>query len=199
MSSLFGFSTSSRPQLGSTASLYSLLPDSKHTLITFLGAAQLLSVDLLPITYNSALVDAGVGGTATLRERLISRNLSLLFKRIHPRHFPQYPAKIAEGIVFRTLTAEITTARHYNVVRSKYLAHLEGVSWDIESDGKVWPVLVYEKAKYGSIRTASENPELMTSIELNLKMKLQICFHVAKGLVTLHSNGIFDAGTEDYG
>jgi len=194
MSVFIGSSAPSSPYFGfgRHTSLCSALPDSKYTLIVFLGAAQLLSVDFLPITWNSALNDAGVGGTATLRERLISQNLSLLFKRVHPRHFPQYEAKIAEGIVFRTLVSELETARHYDVVKSSFLAHLEGVSWDIEPNGEVWPVLVYEKAKYGSVRTVMESSHMLGSITLDLVTRLQICLHIAKGLNTLHRNGDYD-------
>jgi hypothetical protein len=90
----------------------------------------------------------------------------------------------------RTLVAELETARNYEVVKSEFLAHLEGVSWDVEPNGEVWPVLVYEKAKYGSVRTAVESPHVLAPITLDLVTRLQICTHIAKGLATFHRNGV---------
>jgi hypothetical protein len=145
-------SSSLYSRFGGHSSTCLTLPNSKYTLIAFLGAAQILSVDLLPITWNSALNDVGVGGTATLRERLISQNLSFLFKRVHPRHFQDYEARVAEDIAYRTLVAELETARNYEVVKSEFLAHLEGVSWDgqclctrkpnMVASGLLWRVLM---------------------------------------------------------
>lgn len=181
MSSCFGFSSRSQQHFG--------LPDSKNTFFSFLGSAQLLSVDLLPITWNPALEDAGAGATATLHERSISRNLSLVFKRVEPSNFPYYTEKDIEDEVYRTLTAEIATARHPDVVKSDYLAHLEGVCWDIERDGNVWPVLVYEKARYGSLKSIVESPRTVAPTMLGVTAKLRICTHIARGLATLHHSG----------
>jgi hypothetical protein len=149
-------SVSSRPalQFGSASTDTSSLPDSRWNLVTFLCIAQTLSVDLLPITWHSALGQAGVGGTATLRERLVNVSLSLLFKRVHPKLFPHCAKAVAEKMAFRTLSTEMWIARHYNVVKSAFLINLEDVSWDVENDGKVWPVLVYEKAEHGRSYTA---------------------------------------------
>lgn len=170
----------------SYTSLVSNPPNFQWNLISFVGAAQLLAVDFLPITWHSALTEAGRGGTATLRERLINSTLSLLFKRVHPQHFQQYGTD-ATSKVYETLAAEISTARHADVVKSAHLAHLEGISWDVESDGTVWPVLVYEKAEYGSVRTTMEKRQ--NEAPLDIHAKLRICEHVANGLATLHNAG----------
>ncbi|PVH99786.1 hypothetical protein DM02DRAFT_656069 [Periconia macrospinosa] len=182
MSFFFGFASRSQQHLG--------LLDSRNTLLSFLGTAQLLSVDLLPITWNPALKDVGAGGMATLHERSISRNLSLVFKRVDPNNFPHYTEKATEDMVYRTLAAEIATARHYEVVESDYLAHLEGVCWDIERGGKVWPVLVYEKARYGSLKSIVESPQIVAPTTLDVTAKLRICTHIARGLATLHHSAI---------
>jgi hypothetical protein len=190
-------STSSTPHLrfGSASTDTSSLPDSRWNLVTFLCIAQTLSVDLLPITWHSALEQAGIGATATLRERLVNVSLSLLFKRVHPRHFAHLPEAVAERMTFKTLSTEMWIARHHGVVKSPYLINLEGVSWDVEKDGRVWPVLVYEKAEHGSLEEFLKKTSVTsshTSALTSFSEKVQICAQIAQGIATLHKAGMSD-------
>lgn len=49
-------------------------------LYSFLGVAQNLCVDFLPVTWQRALEDAGLGGTSHIRQAPINAQMSYVFK-----------------------------------------------------------------------------------------------------------------------
>jgi hypothetical protein len=50
--------------------------------LSFLGIAQSLKVDFLPITWQPALDTIGYGGTAKIRQTLVNIQMSFAFKRL---------------------------------------------------------------------------------------------------------------------
>jgi hypothetical protein len=89
---------------------------------------------------------------------------------------------------FLALSTELWISRHYEVVKSDNLINLEGASWEVEDNGSVWPVLVYEKARHGSMKTLIEGGPHQ-GLPLSFPDKLSLCSHIASGIATLHKNG----------
>ncbi|KAF2805740.1 kinase-like protein, partial [Mytilinidion resinicola] len=162
------------------------------TFLGFLCHVQFNYLDFLPITWHAAMEQVGIGGTASLRERLVNISQSFVFKRVHPRHFPQHAKQTAESLVFKLLVKEIYVASHGDLFVCENVVNLEGVSWDIENDvdEKAWPVLVYEKAKYGSIKTFIEEKSSGLGIELGFSERLELCAQIARGIGCMHRAGI---------
>ena len=69
------------------------------------------------------------------------------------------------------------------------VASIEGICWDVVLGGKeVWPVLVFEKARYGDLT------KFMTSglgNELDSKHRLEMLFDIALAIRDLHATGRF--------
>ena len=70
---------------------------------------------------------------------------------------------------------------HPNIVR------LEGICWDVAPGGeRVWPVLVFEKARHRDLLTFMEQAE---GKSLSLEERLNICADIAVAINHMHSNG----------
>lgn len=85
---------------------------------------------------------------------------------------------------WRELIAEILVLGHPAVRSHSNIARIEGICWDLVSDEKVWPVLVFEKPQYGDLNT------FMTSNagkELDFKDRLDISLDVAFAVRDLHA------------
>ena len=171
-------------------------PLNRYDLIAFLGAAQTLKIDFLPITWQPALDHIGQGATAEIREASMNSNISFAFNR------PRF--QIAFDVEFETrllpsLIAEISILSHPSIRESPNIVRLEGICWEILSEGQVFsregpfdntrggvvPVLVFEKAKYGDLRN------FMTynlGRSLVLKDRLQLCIDIARAVEEMHSN-----------
>ena len=68
---------------------------------------------------------------------------------------------------------------HPNVVE------LEGICWDVQSEGKVWPVLVFQKTQPGDLESFMELP---AGRDLSIKDRLKLCMDVGTAIMDMHSN-----------
>lgn len=158
--------------------------EHKYDFLDFLGVAQSLKIDFLPITWQPGLEQVGEGGTAKIRQALIDIRMTFAFKRLkHPLHGEQ------ESRNLRALVAEISILGHPAVRPHPNIITLEGICWDVIDGGeKVWPVLVFEKTSCGDLNM------FMTSgpgRELNLQERLDILFDIALAIKDLHTIGNF--------
>ena len=180
-------------------------PLDVYDLIAFLGAAQTLKIDFLPIIWQPALDHIGQGATAEIREASMNVQTSFAFKR------PKF--KIPSDVEFETrvlpsLIAEMSVLSHPSIREFPNIVRLEGICFEIISEGYVFsrekpfdhskggvvPVLVFEKAKYGDLRNFMTTYNVGKT--LSLKDRLQFCIDIARAVEEMHSNSEPSFGTK---
>lgn len=154
----------------------------RYDLLTFLGVAQKLKIDFLPITWEPALDTLGSGATAHVRQALVNLQMSFAFK-----HFKSPQSVEEETTLFRALVTEILVLGNPTIRRHPHVVDIEGICWDVSvADQTVWPVLVHEKAPFGDLLT------FMTKgcgKELEFNTRLELCFDVSLAIRDLHAAG----------
>ena len=177
MSALISYTRS-----GETFQSASSISDQEYDLLDFLGVAQSLKIDFLPITWQPALDKLGEGGTAKIRQALVNLQTSFAFKHFkHPKSAEQ------EFQTWRALIAEISVLGSPTIRYHPNVANIEGICWDVVSgEKKVWPVLVFEKTRYWDLSKfmASDRGK-----ELDSKGRLDILFDIVLAVRDLHATG----------
>lgn len=170
---------------GKTYQSASSTSKQEYDFLDFLGIAQSLDIDFLPITWQPALDNVGEGGTAVIHQTLINSRMTFIFKHL------KRPRSAMERIRnLRALIAEISILGHPIIRSHPNIASIEGICWDVVlGDGEeVWPVLVFEKTQHGDLN------RFMTSgpgKELDTKNRLDMLFDVALAVRDLHTTGRF--------
>ena len=171
-------------------------PLNCYDLITFLGAAQTLKIDFLPIIWQPALEDIGRGATAEIREASMNVQTSFAFKR--PRFKDPFDIEF-ETRLLPTLLAEMSILSHPMIREFPNIVRLEGICFEIISEGYVFsreepfdhtrggvvPVLVFEKAKYGDLRNFMSCNAGKTLVS---KDRLHLCIDIVRAVKEMHSN-----------
>ena len=150
-----------------------------YNLLDVLGAAQRLRINFLPIRWQPALDEAGKGGTATIRQGLVSLEKTFAFKQMK-----RTQSLMKQTLYMGALIAEISILAHSNIKSHENIINVEGICWDVDSGrGTVWPVLVFEKAPYGDLKKfmASSNGR-----ELDFEKRVTILADVAIAVRDLH-------------
>ena len=160
------------------------ISDQEYDFLDFLGVAQSLKIDFLPITWQPALDLVGEGGTAEIRQALINLQTSFAFKHFkHPKFAEQ------ESQVWRALIAEISVLGSPTIRYHPNVAVIEGICWDVVNGGeKVWPVLVFEKTRIWDLNRFMKTGR---GKELDSKSRLNMLFDVALAVRDLHATGRF--------
>lgn len=158
--------------------------DSQCDFLSFLGIAQSLKIDFLPITWQPALDIIGQGGTAGIRQAMVNLQMSFAFKRLPSTEGIQSERGVAR--IFRAFIAEMSVLSHPSVRDHPNVIRLEGICWDMVSGGeKVWPVLVFEKARNGDLFTFMGQAE---GRSLTMVERLNICADIAMAVIHMHSS-----------
>lgn len=167
--------------------------------VTFLGVAQRLRIDFLPITWSPPLDRIGQGATAEIREAPANLQFSFAFKR--PLFRPCLDFKDFEARILPSLIAEISTLGLKSIRRHPNIITLEGICWEVISwegenisreelytsrKGGLLPVLVFETSKYGDLHHFMMQEE---GRNLSLAQKIEICTDVAKAVTEMHFHG----------
>ena len=167
---------------GETCQSAGSISDQEYNFLDFLGVAQSLKIDFLPITWQPALGKIGEGGTAKIYQALINVQASFTFKRLKS---PQ--STLEESRNWRALIAEISILGHPAIRIHSNIVRIEGICWDVVDSGEeVWPVLVFEKTSYGDLNY------FMTSgpgKELDWTDRLEMLFDIALTVRDLHVIG----------
>ena len=147
--------------------------------LAFLALAQNLGVDFLPITWHPAVQTLGAGTTAEVRQALVDIQTNFAFKRIGLERHDAFAALTSEVSVLKTVEVD----QHDNIIR------LVGICWDVDPAGPtIWPVLVFEKAPYGSL------DEFMQSDRgkaISATQMLSMMADIARALDCLQRNCVF--------
>lgn len=158
-------------------------PALLYDMIAFLSAAQWRKIDFLPITWQPALNTAGRGATAEIQQSIINLALTLYFKRFWTSSDPSEISKC-----YRAIISELCILGHPSIKQHPNIVKLQGICWDVISEDKVWPVLVFKKAKYGNLY------QFLASDEASL-LKPNQCINLIAGVAHavefMHSFGQF--------
>ena len=153
----------------------------RHNFLSFLATAQALDIDFLPITWQSAQQEIGEGGISSIKQALANIQMSLAFKRLKDEE----KFKRSEAEIFQMLNNEITVLAHPSIKEHPHIVKLQGICWDISSDGKVWPVLVFEKSPFEDLYTFVTRP---VGKELGIHHRLKLCVDIGEAIMKMHSN-----------
>jgi len=157
--------------------------DTQCDFLSFLGIAQSHKIDFLPITWQPALDNIGLGSTAEIRQALVNLQMSFAFKRLTSTERAQTEADEARN--FRALIAELLVLSHPLARHHLNIIRLEGICWDVVSSSeKVWPVLVFEKAQHGDLHTFMGQAK---GKRLTMEERLNICADIAIAVMDMHS------------
>ena len=153
----------------------------RHNFLSFLATAQALNIDFLPITWQSAQQEIGEGGTSSIKQALANIQMSLAFKRLKDKE----KLEKTEAEIFQMLSNEITVLAHPSIQEHPHIVNLQGICWDISSDGKVWPILVFEKLPFEDLYSFVTRP---VGKELGICDRLELCINIREAIVEMHSN-----------
>ena len=176
-------------------------PLHRYDMITFLGVAQKLGIELLPITWQPALDRIGHGATAEIRESVATVDFSFAFKRPCIRSW--FDIEEFEERVLPCLMDEISILGHARIRRHPNIIDLEGICWEIVarkgmrmsreipvdfSTGYqgIVPVLVFQKSKYGDLYHFMMQGG---GTELGFSDTIDICIDIARAIAEMHSQG----------
>lgn len=175
----------------------------RYDLITFLGVAQKLGIDFLPITWQSALDRIGRGATAEIREASMSLRANFAFKR--PVFRSSFDSSEFESRIIPSLIAEMSILAQLSIRRHSNILQLEGICWDVlpgegepisrdnpikAGNGGIVPVLVFEKANHGDLSSF-----MMHGVgkQLGFTERLKMCTSIAKAIAAMHSISKFQS------
>ena len=151
---------------------------SPRDFLKFLGVVQQHEIDVFPITWHPALDTIGEGATAEIRAALIDLQTSYAFKRY-------IMSDNNEEKLLLHLISEVSILGLESIRNHPNIIKLEGVAWDINNDGQVWPVLVFEKAEHGDLETFfASNP----GKDLTFEERLDLCIHIGTALMVLSAH-----------
>ena len=154
----------------------------RYDFLDFLGVAQKMMIDFLPIRWQPGMDLAGKGGTAKIHQGLANVDKTFAFKQMRKTRSPMEEAQYMSALI-----AEISVLGHYVIRTHENIVNIEGVCWDVcPGEGKVWPVLVFEKAPYGDLNNFMT---VGVGRELNIEKRLSILSDVALAVCDLHIAG----------
>ena len=175
----------------------------RYDLITFLGVAQNLGIDFLPITWQPALDRIGRGATAEIREASMSLRAKFAFKR--PIFRSSFDPSEFESRIVPSLIAEISILAQLSIRRHPNILQLEGICWDVlpgqgepisrdkpinAGSGGIVPVLVFEKANHGDLSSFMLHD---VGKQLDFTGRLEMCTAIAKAIAAMHSISKFQS------
>lgn len=159
--------------------------NTPYDLLTFVGIAQSLNIDFLPITWDADQATIGQGGTAEISQSPVNLETAFAFKRLSPVDSALSEAQ--HTTIFKALIAEISVLGHRSLRGHGSINRLEGICWDIEPENeRVWPVFVFEKTQHGDLKRFMERG---AGTRLDLRNRLRLCAEIATAVSDLQMNG----------
>ena len=144
--------------------------------IAILGLAQRLHIPFLPVTWQAARGQIGMGGQAEINQSRINPHASFAF-RLFSNQQQNTSAEIAQ---------EMAVLSHPVVREHEHIARLEGICWDIPEDNQVRPVLVFQKSHLGDLHRFAK---LERFENLSVEDKLDLCADIGIAIRDMHHNG----------
>lgn len=183
-------SDSAFPRFFSNLSIESVrVTDAPCDLLTFIGVVQTLRLGILPIKWRAVRQPTGVGATGRINVASMDIDTSFAFKCVSDEQkdrVAQQEQHMTEEKIMQAFINEITILGHPSIRNHPNIVELEGVCWDVKSDGKVWPVLVFEKTQHGDLYDFAMRP---TGRDLSFAQRLKFCIDIGVAIKDMHSNG----------
>ena len=156
----------------------------QYDLLAFLGVAQSLKIDFLPILWQAGREILGEGGTSEVRQAAMNVEVYFAFKILRP------PQDIREEYRnLRALIVEISVLGHPSIQDHPNVLAIEGICWDFRPDTKqAWPVLVFEKSKYGNLARFCSEGNIK---DLGYPATMKIIADVARAVRDLNAIGLY--------
>lgn len=148
-----------------------------YNLITFLAMMQNCQVSLLALKWQPGLGSLGTGGTARVNQAAIHAQMSYAFKRVRTSG-AAITEDVGKWVNELFILSQPAIRDHTNIIC------LEGCCLEMLDDGKLCPVLVFEKAPLGDLEhfISSGAAESMSFEDL-----VDICLEIGFALETVHS------------
>jgi hypothetical protein len=155
--------------------------DELHCNITsLLAQVQIHNIDILSVTWQSHLESIAFGGTAEISQSLLKAHMSLAFKRIRPIDH----SSVSDA--YQALISEVCILGQRPIRDHPHILRLQGVCFEAPSgEADVWPVLVFEKAKYGSLK---EFMEIERGSTLTFHQRLCMIYEIVSAIALVHSS-----------
>ncbi|KAL9615144.1 MAG: hypothetical protein Q9167_000462 [Letrouitia subvulpina] len=138
---------------------------------------QMSGVDFLPIKWQPALRNLGLGGSAAVSQALINIETSFAFKRL-------FFDGVGPEKCYERLATETKILRHISLLRHENVVRLEGYCCEIlREPERISPVLIFEKFPLGNLQDF-----LLSARAENIAFcdKLGFCADIADALAALH-------------
>lgn len=153
-----------------------------YDMTTFIATALHHQVDILNLSWLPGLEELGRGGSAEIRQSIISLKTSFAFKRIT---FPDSEEEDEALIVYSAIT-ELLILSHPALRAHRNIIGLEGICWDPSTELRpIRPVLVLERSGFGDLgRFMSKHAD-----DLSPEDRIELCADIINAVYCLHQNG----------
>jgi serine/threonine protein kinase len=181
---------SARGFLTSAITEQPILTEAEYSLISLLGIAQQRGLDFLPITWQMAEKLVGEGGTSVVNDALINLEFSFAFKRVSNEHKTRASHEdSAFSNIFKELATEVFILTNSSIRKHPNIIRLEGICWDIDTAGSVWPVLVFQKSQHGDLHSFLSRP---LGKSMDYVARTRLCIDIGKAIRDLHLQSKFN-------
>lgn len=150
-----------------------------------LAILQALRVNILPISWEKARHHFGGGGTSHINQTVVNAKDGIAFKWIRGDKISNL------NKAYKIAAQEIGVLSQPCFQKDPGIVTLHGICWHIE-DEKVWPVLVFEKSKFGDLFQFAQSE---VGRSLGMQERVKICMEIGRTLLSVHSRGMFDCPT----
>ena len=179
------YSISQKPAICPREAAQDAVSMGHHDLISFLGLMQFAGVDLLPIKWQPALENLGMGGSAGISQALVNVGTSFAFKRL-------FFDGLNTETCFERLRKEALILRHISLINHEHLIRLEAYCCEIlKEPERISPVLIFERFPLGNLQAFLLSEE---SRNISVSERLGFCADIADALAALHGQCWFDRG-----
>ena len=107
--------------------------------------------------------------------------MSLAFKQVKDEE----KLERTKAQIFQMLSNKIPVLGHPPIQEHTTIAKLQGICWDISSDGKVWQVLVFEKSQFDGLYSFATRP---IAKELEIHHRPKLCVDIGEPIIYMHSH-----------
>lgn len=179
-----------------------------NSLLACLAFAQFRNVDFTGISWAEGQGKLGDGGQASVLQTRADAKAVLAFRRHTPpqrgilgRLYDSVSKSRSASVVttnaaYRQIASEILALGHPELRSHPNIVQLIAISWEIReewpSKTEIWPVLIFEKARYKDLEKFVRDPKqtLRKKETLSTKNRLKICADIAAAMAVVHQNDI---------